>query len=76
MSDFDLSGKTALVTGGSKGIGFAIAQAMAEAGADIVLSSGGIKQNYVATCNPSEGNWYSKFLNGCSVRIGDITKQD
>src|SRR4051794_41518759 len=34
-----LDGKTALVTGASKGIGFAIAKAMAEAGAKGMLSS-------------------------------------
>jgi NAD(P)-dependent dehydrogenase (short-subunit alcohol dehydrogenase family) len=37
--DFDLSGKTALVTGASRGIGLAIAQALAAAGARVVLSS-------------------------------------
>ena len=34
---FDLSGKTALVTGGSRGIGFAMAKALVEHGADIAI---------------------------------------
>jgi len=36
-SQFSLTGKTALVTGASKGIGASIAFAMAQAGADVVL---------------------------------------
>lgn len=36
---FDLSGKTALVTGGSRGLGLQIAEALGEQGAKIVLSS-------------------------------------
>ena len=36
---FDLTGKVALVTGGSKGLGKAMARGFAEAGADIVISS-------------------------------------
>jgi len=36
---FDLSGKTALVTGGSRGLGLQIAEALGEAGAKILLTS-------------------------------------
>ncbi len=36
---FDLTGRVALVTGGSKGLGKAMARVFAEAGADIIISS-------------------------------------
>ncbi|MFL5340246.1 MAG: SDR family NAD(P)-dependent oxidoreductase [Gemmataceae bacterium] len=36
---FNLTGRVALVTGGSKGLGQAMARALAEAGADVVISS-------------------------------------
>ncbi len=36
---FDLTGRVALVTGGSKGLGKAMARTFAEAGADVVISS-------------------------------------
>ena len=36
---FDLSGKTALVTGGSRGLGLQMAFALGEAGARIMISS-------------------------------------
>lgn len=39
MSLFDLSGKVAIITGSTKGIGKAIAERMAEQGASVVISS-------------------------------------
>ncbi len=43
---FDLRGKTALVTGSSRGLGFAMAQGLAEAGARVVLN--GVSAEHLA----------------------------
>lgn len=42
---FDLTGKTALVTGCKRGIGLAMAEALAEAGADIIGVSASLEQS-------------------------------
>jgi len=39
IKQFDLSGKSAIVTGGSKGLGEAMAAGLASAGADVILTS-------------------------------------
>ena len=42
---FDLTGKVALVTGGNGGIGFGMVEALAQAGADIVIWGSNPKKN-------------------------------
>ena len=41
---FDLNGKTALITGSSQGIGYALAEGLAEAGCDIILNGRNIEK--------------------------------
>lgn len=68
---FDLTGKVALVTGGSKGLGLAMARGFAEAGADIVICSrkpaeldAALPQILQGT--KSKGKWF----------VADLTKRE
>ena len=67
---FDLSGKTALVTGASKGMGLSMATALAEHGANVVISSR--KQNELdaaaAQINEAAGR---DCATGIASNIGD-----
>jgi len=65
MTLFDLSGKVAVVTGASRGIGEAIAFRMAEHGAKVVVSS-----RKVDACQEVVERINSKFGEGTSVAIG------
>ena len=68
MSSFDLSGKVALVTGGSYGLGVVWATALAEAGADIALTarSGELLKQVAAELRSSTGRTVS-------THTGDVT---
>src|SRR5215475_3185257 len=50
-TDFDLTGKVAIVTGGNGGIGYGIAQGLAQAGANIVVAARQPAKNAQATAN-------------------------
>ena len=52
---FDLSGRTALITGGGRGLGKAMARAFAEAGADVMISSRTEEELRSAAAEISEG---------------------
>ncbi len=52
---FDLSGRTALITGGSRGIGWEIGRLFAEAGADIMICSRNEEQLRAAAKTMGEG---------------------
>ena len=55
LHPFNLQGKTALVTGCNKGIGFAMAEGLAEAGANIIGVSSGA-QYTLTTYDPLDIN--------------------
>jgi gluconate 5-dehydrogenase len=67
---FDLSGKTALVTGSSQGIGLAIAQGLGEAGARIILNGRDTKK-----LDSAHAQLMAKGM-AISVAAFDVTDED
>ncbi len=70
MTLFDLSGKKAIVTGASRGIGQAIAVALAEAGADLALVARS-EAGLAATAEQATGHGRKAF-----VITADVTDQE
>lgn len=68
---FDLSGRVALVTGGSKGLGKAMARGFAEAGADVVISSRHEDELRAALSQIREGT----CVRGAGL-VADLTRRD
>jgi NAD(P)-dependent dehydrogenase (short-subunit alcohol dehydrogenase family) len=70
MSDlFDVSGKTALVTGGSRGIGLMIATGLVQAGARVIISSrkrDDVEASARLLCEYGE----------CEAIVGDVSKPE
>ncbi|MFO1312848.1 MAG: SDR family oxidoreductase [Burkholderiales bacterium] len=65
-SPFDLTGRVALVTGAYRGLGFAIAKGMAEAGATVVLN--GRRQ--------ADLDKAAQSIPGADVAVFDVTNRD
>lgn len=68
---FDLSGKTCIVTGGAQGLGLAMARAVADAGADIILAdiNQPLAEQSAASIAKDSG------VRACAIRT-DVTKED
>jgi gluconate 5-dehydrogenase len=64
---FDLSGKAAIVTGGGRGLGFGLAEGLAEAGCDLMLCS-----RKVANCEEAAGKLKQLDVNAVGKKC-DIT---
>jgi hypothetical protein len=64
---FDLTGKVAVITGGSRGIGRAIAGAYAEAGADVVIASRKLANCEAAAAEISGATGRRTLAVGCHV---------
>lgn len=69
MKMFDLSGRIAVITGAGNGLGFRIAEAMAEAGADVVCADIDMENNELAAARVTELG-----RKGLSVRC-DVTRE-
>jgi NAD(P)-dependent dehydrogenase (short-subunit alcohol dehydrogenase family) len=67
---FDLTGKVALITGGNGGIGLGMAEAMAQAGADIVVWGTNEKKNNEA------GKKLARYGHRVATRRVDVAQED
>lgn len=67
---FDLTGRTAIVTGGSRGIGREMAEGLAEAGANLVLCARKAEQ-LDATVSQFAANGFQAFGKACDVSKPD-----
>jgi NAD(P)-dependent dehydrogenase (short-subunit alcohol dehydrogenase family) len=71
---FDLKGKTALVTGGSRGLGLQMAQALGEAGARIMLSARKAEDLEEATAELQAGGIDARWIAADCAKEEDIRR--
>jgi NAD(P)-dependent dehydrogenase (short-subunit alcohol dehydrogenase family) len=68
---FDLSGKVSIVTGGGRGLGFALAEGLAEAGSSIVLCS-----RKEANCKEAASKLLAKGIQAEGIRCDVVNPDD
>lgn len=71
LKQFDLTGKTALIVGGNRGLGLAMAQALAEAGANISIAARDEKVNKEA-----QQLIQADYAIECITNICDVTNEE
>jgi gluconate 5-dehydrogenase len=71
LEQFKLNGRTALITGGNRGLGLAMAKALAEAGANISIASRDEKTNQEA-----ESMIRSVYSTGCISNCCDVVSEE
>ena len=69
MNCFDLSGKTAIVTGGGRGLGLGMSQALCEAGASVVMIGSG------ESSLQSAGKLSEQGYKACGMK-GDLSRRE
>jgi gluconate 5-dehydrogenase len=69
---FDLKGKTALITGGSRGLGLQLAQALGEAGARVMLSARKAEELEVAVADLQAAGIDARWIAADCAREEDI----
>lgn len=74
IPSFQLDGKVALVTGGSKGIGFGMAQALGHYGAKLVITSRGAEEGEKAVSQLRQENIEAVYI-PCDVTRKDQVEQ-
>lgn len=70
----NLSGQTAIVTGGSRGIGFGIASRLAEAGAEVVIASLNEDELAKAEKELTDKGWKAKSVHADVANEDDVEK--
>jgi 2-deoxy-D-gluconate 3-dehydrogenase len=68
---FDLSGKTALITGGNGGIGYGIAKGLADSGANIIIAARDQAKTEKAVGNLSDTKIKDVLVSGYQVDVSD-----